>query len=136
MLSESTASSPRGLLLLSVLYTPATSGGGGSLETSKERGMVHRQSRSWHKGELYESLCLLMIAACVWLSGHYLGLFRQVGAVVQEHGLSEVVMFGFCMSFGILAASVHKSLKLRREMRARVEAEEEAGRGGRRPFWG
>jgi hypothetical protein len=81
--------------------------------------MAQLRTTSWEKSELYDTLCLLMIAECIWLSGHYLHLFQRAGVSLVSYGLADVVMFGFCMSFGIVAASVHKSLKLRRAMQAR-----------------
>ena len=74
--------------------------------------MVQQSTTSWRKGELYDTLCLLLTAECVWIAGQGLGLFTVAGDVVARYGLSNLVMFGFCMSFGVLAASVHKSLKL------------------------
>ncbi|MFL5533696.1 MAG: diguanylate cyclase domain-containing protein, partial [Gemmatimonadales bacterium] len=88
--------------------------------------MAQKQRTSWKKSELYDTLCLLMIAECIWLAGHHLHLFDSAGVYIVSYGLSDVVMFGFCMSFGIVAASVHKSLKLRRAMDARDAAEQEA----------
>jgi diguanylate cyclase (GGDEF)-like protein len=88
--------------------------------------MVQQSMTSWRKGELYDTLCLLLTAECVWIAGQGLGLFKLAGDLVARYGLSNLVMFGFCMSFGVLAASVHKSLKLRREMQARIRAEAHA----------
>ena len=78
---------------------------------------------AWPKGELYEGLCLLGIAECVWLIGNTLGIFQAFQSFMVEHGLSGVVFLGFFMSFAIAAASVLKSVRLRRAIEARRDAE-------------
>ncbi|WP_375461234.1 putative bifunctional diguanylate cyclase/phosphodiesterase [uncultured Enterovirga sp.] len=78
---------------------------------------------SWHKGELYEGLCLVGIAQCLWLIGSTLDVFPALQGFVLEHGLSNVIVLGFFMSFAIAIASVVKSVRLRREITARRSAE-------------
>ena len=84
------------------------------------------RTRSWGEGEFYELLCLMMIGTCVWIAGSMLGLFQILTAAVLKYGLSDVVLLCVCMSLGVVAASVRKSLKLRREMMARDRAEAQA----------
>ena len=75
------------------------------------------------KGELYELACLLGIAACVWLIGDTLDVFTSMQAAMVRDGLSGILCLGFLMSFAFAAASALKSIRLRREMKARAQAE-------------
>ena len=84
------------------------------------------RTMSWGEGELYELLCLMMIGTCVWLAGTMLGLFPLLTVAVLRYGLSDFVLLCFCMSVGVVAASIRKSLNLRREMMARDRAEAQA----------
>ncbi|MDB5512329.1 MAG: GGDEF-domain containing protein [Enterovirga sp.] len=79
-----------------------------------------------NKGELYELACLLGIASCFWLIGDTLGVFTAMQNVMTAGGMSSIVFLGFLMSFALAAASALKSLRLRREMRARASAERAA----------
>ena len=83
-------------------------------------------SASGRKSELYEVLCLLGIATCIWLIGDTLGLFPMLQQISLERGFSGAVFLGFFMSFALLVASMLKSLRLRQEMAARRSAESTA----------
>ena len=85
--------------------------------------MADTQDSSWSKGELYEALCLLGIAACLWLICDTLGIFPEMQLLVMRNGLWSLVFLGFLMSFAIAAASMVKSMRLRAEMRRRASAE-------------
>ncbi|NNM74515.1 putative bifunctional diguanylate cyclase/phosphodiesterase [Enterovirga aerilata] len=88
--------------------------------------MEEAKQTSLNKGEMYELACLLAIASCLWLIGETLGIFTAMQLAVLQNGLSSVVFLGFLMSFAFAAASALKSVRLRREMRAREIAEENA----------
>lgn len=77
----------------------------------------------WHKGELYELLCLLGIGECLWIIGENLGVFPLLGGFIAEQRLSSFLYLGFLMSFFFAVGSARKSVHLRREMRARADAE-------------
>ena len=82
----------------------------------------------WRKGELYEILCLLVIAECLWYIGENLGLFAALAAFIAEWRLTSLVYLGFLMSFFVAVGSARKSIQLRREMKDRTEAEARAHR--------
>jgi diguanylate cyclase (GGDEF)-like protein len=88
--------------------------------------MAETSDTAWSKGEAYELLCLLGIACCFWLMGDMLGIFSIMERVFIESGLSRIIFLGFLMCFALAAASVLKSARLRREMGARLDAEENA----------
>jgi diguanylate cyclase (GGDEF)-like protein len=88
--------------------------------------MGEAQQKALNKGEFYELACLLAIAACVWLIGETLGIFTAMQVAVLANGLSSIVFLGFLMSFALAGASALKSVRLRREMRARQVAEQNA----------
>ena len=88
--------------------------------------MGQASNAALNKGETYELACLLAIAACVWLIGETLGIFTTMQVAVVTNGLSSIVFLGFLMSFAVGASSVLKSVRLRREMRARESAEQNA----------
>lgn len=79
-----------------------------------------------HEGELYDLLCVLMIGSCVWLVGRELGLFDSMFNFAVRNGQTDVIMLCFCMSFGLCAAAVYRSNKLRKAVRARDVAQLEA----------
>ena len=83
-------------------------------------------TRKWHRGELYELLCLLGIGECIWLAGDALGIFPLISKLVIDSRFSSLLYLGFVMSFFLAIGSVRKSLQLRREMKARASAESEA----------
>jgi diguanylate cyclase (GGDEF)-like protein len=80
----------------------------------------------WRNTLLYDLACLLVSAAALWLVGVNTGLFPRLGALVVQSGLSNLFTLIFMMSFVFLFAVALKSLQLRREIRARTEAEEHA----------
>ncbi|MDB5589536.1 EAL domain-containing protein [Enterovirga sp.] len=88
--------------------------------------------QEWPKGELYEGLCLLGIAECMWLIGSTLDVFPTLQLLALQNGLSNFVFLGFFMSFAIGVASVLKSVRLRREITARRSAEVAAQSSARR----
>jgi diguanylate cyclase (GGDEF)-like protein len=96
------------------------------LRPEEETQMSVTRTTSWGEGEFYELLCLMMIGTCVWIAGTMLGLFGHLSAAVLKYDLSDFVLLCVCMSLGVVAASVRKSLKLRREMLARDRAEAQA----------
>ena len=88
--------------------------------------MFSTGTRKWHRGELYELLCLLGIGECIWLAGNTLGVFPLISRTVIDSRFSSLLYLGFLMSFFLAIGSVRKSLQLRREMKARATAELEA----------
>lgn len=78
---------------------------------------------NWPRGELYELLCLLVIAECLWLIGTTLDVFPTLQRITLERGLSSFIFLGCFMSVAIAAASILKSVRLRREIKARQDAE-------------
>jgi len=88
--------------------------------------MVETRQTSWGEGELREALCLMMIGVCAWIAGTQLGLFGVFLTFTTFHHLNDLLMLGVCMSFGLVVASVRKSLTLRRVMIARDAARDRA----------
>ncbi|GJD30752.1 putative signaling protein [Methylobacterium adhaesivum] len=88
--------------------------------------MVETRQTSWGEGELREALCLMMIGVCAWIAGTQLGLFGVFLTFTTFHHLNDLLMLGVCMSFGLMVASVRKSLTLRRVMIARDAARDRA----------
>src|SRR3954468_11887471 len=88
--------------------------------------MSRSSDRSWTKSELYEFLCLIGIAECIWLAGVKLELFASLHEFALQHGLSDLMMLGSIMSVALAGASAYRSVRLRREMAGRAEAEEQA----------
>ncbi len=81
---------------------------------------------TWGQGELYEALCLLMIAACCWFVGVELGAFGRMSRLMMRDGWSDLFMLGLVMGVAIFAASILKSFKLRRTMLERDAAAAQA----------
>ncbi|ACK81246.1 putative bifunctional diguanylate cyclase/phosphodiesterase [Methylorubrum extorquens] len=81
---------------------------------------------SWGQGELYETLCLLMIGTCCFLIGSLFGAFEAATAFILRHGLLDLVMLAGCMGVALFGAAVRKSLILRRTMLERDAAAKEA----------
>ncbi|GJD96214.1 putative bifunctional diguanylate cyclase/phosphodiesterase [Methylobacterium iners] len=88
--------------------------------------MDQGRSGSWAEGELREFLSLMMIGACVWIAGTQLGAFGILLDLVALHRLDDLVMLFICMSVGVVVAAIRKSLKLRRVMEARDNAQSHA----------
>ena len=93
--------------------------------------MADKRKASWGSGELYDLLCLMMLGTCVWLLGVQLGAFRSLDRFIIEHHLADLFKLGFFMGLGAVAASVSKSLRLRRAMRERDAAEARAAETAR-----
>src|SRR5260370_41999324 len=81
---------------------------------------------SWGQGELFELLSLMMIGACLWIIGAWLGAFDSISRFAIDHGLLNLVMLCACMGLGVLVAAVRKSFLLRKAMEARIAAEAQA----------
>ena len=88
--------------------------------------MPRRKQLMWYERELYELLCLLLTAECLWLVGRQLDLFSAMGEFAARNRLMDYVMLGFCMSFGLYAAALRKSHKLRQAVASRDAAQTEA----------
>jgi diguanylate cyclase (GGDEF)-like protein len=78
---------------------------------------------TWGKNELYELLALMMIGTCAWFVGVDFGVFETVTRYAVEHNLMNLVVLSSCMGMGVVAATVRKSIMLRRAIRERVAAE-------------
>ena len=85
--------------------------------------MADGKKASWGTGELYDLLCMMMLGTCAWVLGVQLGAFRVIDQVIITHRLSDVFMLGFFMGLGAFAASVSKSVRLRKAIRDRDAAE-------------
>jgi diguanylate cyclase (GGDEF)-like protein len=81
---------------------------------------------SWGQGELYETLCLLVIGAGCYLIGSVLGLFEIAIAFFLRYGLLDLVLLTSCMGVALLGAIIRKSLTLRRAMLERDAAARQA----------
>ncbi|UMY17927.1 bifunctional diguanylate cyclase/phosphodiesterase [Methylobacterium organophilum] len=88
--------------------------------------MDPRRRIGWGQSEFYEALCLMMMGVCCWVVGIQLEAFRALDRLVVTYGLSDLLMLGFLLGLGGFAASLRKSLQLRRTMRERDAAEGEA----------
>ena len=81
---------------------------------------------SWGQGELYETLCLLMIGTGCFLIGSLLGAFEVATTFILHNGLLDFVMQAGCMAVALFGAAVRKSLILRRTMLERDAAAKQA----------
>ena len=81
---------------------------------------------SWGEGEFYEGLCLLMTGACLWIIGVQFHVFSALNGFIHTYALSDVFMLVALMGLAMFAASVRKSLLLRRAMRERDASTAEA----------
>ena len=88
--------------------------------------MATKRDTRWPKGDLYEAICLFGIAECAWLVGNALDIFPVLQRLTLEHGLSSVLFLSVFMGFAVAVASAVKSLRLRREIAARLNAESDA----------
>jgi diguanylate cyclase (GGDEF)-like protein len=88
------------------------------------RRMGNKTSYTWGQNELFELLALMMMGVCVWIIGVQFGVFARVTRYAVEHGLMDLVMLSGCMGFGVFAATVRKSILLRKAIVARMAAEE------------
>jgi diguanylate cyclase (GGDEF)-like protein len=85
--------------------------------------MSKATTKSWGKSELYEVLALMVMGTCVWYIGVEFGVFENVARYSIEHHLMNLVMLSSCMGMGVVAATVRKSVLLRRAIKARIAAE-------------
>ncbi|GJD35620.1 putative bifunctional diguanylate cyclase/phosphodiesterase [Methylobacterium aerolatum] len=88
--------------------------------------MTKATIKQWQKGELYETLCLLLIGAGIWFVGIALGSFDVLHEVVQTYRLGEFMILGACMGVAICGASIRKSIIMRRLMLERDAAAAQA----------
>jgi diguanylate cyclase (GGDEF)-like protein len=88
--------------------------------------MIHHKKPAWLERELYDLLCFLIMGLCFWMIGRELDLFVRLGALATRYGLTDLVMLGFCMSFGLYGATHRKSHLLRQAIRERDHAQVEA----------
>jgi diguanylate cyclase (GGDEF)-like protein len=85
-----------------------------------------RSLERWRNKLLYDLVCLLASAAALWFVGVETGLYPALEIWVTQNRLSNLFMLVFMMSFVFLFAVALKSVQLRREIRARTLAEEQA----------
>ncbi len=85
--------------------------------------MPNVATKSWGKSELYEVLALMMMGTCVWIIGVQFGVFERVTLYAVENHLMNLIMLSSCMGMGFVAATVRKSVLLRRAITARMAAE-------------
>mgnify|MGYP002718589586 CR=1 FL=1 len=88
--------------------------------------MPNESSTTWGRGELYETLCLLVIGAGIWFVGVTLGTFDSLNAAMSAYGLNDLLMLAACMGVALFGASVRKSILLRRLMLQRDAAAAQA----------
>ncbi|MBE7204371.1 MAG: GGDEF domain-containing protein, partial [Parafilimonas terrae] len=88
--------------------------------------MPNESSTAWGRGELYETLCLLVIGAGIWFVGVTLGTFDSLNAAMSAYGLNDLLMLAACMGVALFGASVRKSILLRRLMLQRDAAAAQA----------
>ena len=88
----------------------------------KAGDMTKATIKRWRKGELYETLCLLLIGAGIWFVGITLGSFDVLHEVVQTYRLGDFMILGACMGVAICGASVRKSILMRHLMLERDAA--------------
>lgn len=75
------------------------------------------------KSELFEPLALIALGVCAWVIGVDFGAFEYATAYAVEHHLMNLIMLTACMGFGLVAATIRKSMLLRRAIAARTKAE-------------
>jgi len=85
--------------------------------------MSKATTKSWGKSELYEVLALMVMGTCVWYIGVEFGVFENVARYSIDHHLMNLLMLSSCMGMGVVAATVRKSVLLRRAIKARIAAE-------------
>ncbi|MGU3663615.1 putative bifunctional diguanylate cyclase/phosphodiesterase [Methylobacterium sp. A49B] len=88
--------------------------------------MLRETSTTWGRGELYETLCLLVIGVGIWFVGVTLGTFDSLQGIVVTYGLNDLLMLAACMGLALCGASVRKSIILRRLMLERDAAAAQA----------
>jgi len=83
------------------------------------------------KGELYELLCLMMMGSCLWIAGEQLGIFDHILVLAVDHGLLHILILIACMTLGVYAATIRKSVLLRSTLSALLAAEKAAATAAR-----
>ncbi|MCJ2066856.1 EAL domain-containing protein [Methylobacterium sp. J-088] len=78
--------------------------------------MPSETSNAWGRGELYETLCLLIIGAGIWFVGVNLGTFDSLSRLISDYQLNDLLMLAACMGVAMCGAAVRKSILLRRLM--------------------
>jgi diguanylate cyclase (GGDEF)-like protein len=91
-----------------------------------EKDMPRETSTAWGRGELYETLCLLVIGVGIWFVGVTLGTFDSLHSFVVTYSLNDLLMLAACMGLALCGASVRKSMILRRLMLERDAAAAQA----------
>ena len=80
-------------------------------------------TETWGQNELFELLALMVMGTCVWIVGARFGVFETVSRYAITHDLIDLVMLSSCMGIGVFAATIRKSILLRRAIIARMAAE-------------
>ena len=88
--------------------------------------MPSETSNAWGRGELYETLCLLVIGTGIWFVGVNLGTFDSASSFVSTYHLNDLLMLAACMGVALCGAVVRKSILLRRLMLERDAAAAQA----------
>ena len=69
------------------------------------QSMPSETSTAWGRGELYETLCLLVIGVGIWFVGVTLGTFDFVKDFVTTYNLDDLLMLAACMGLALFGAS-------------------------------
>ena len=80
-------------------------------------------TETWGHNELFELLALMVMGTCVWIVGARFGVFDSVTRYAIKHQLIDFIMLSSCMGIGVFAATVRKSILLRKAIAARMAAE-------------
>src|SRR5579863_1177382 len=80
-------------------------------------------TETWGHSELFELLALMVMGTCVWIVGARFGFFETVWLYAITHNLIDLLMLSSCMGIGAFAATIRKSILLRRAIVARIAAE-------------
>ena len=80
-------------------------------------------TETWGQNELFELLALMVMGTCVWIVGARFGAFETAWRYAINHDLIDLLMFSSCMGIGAFAATIRKSILLRRAIVARIAAE-------------
>ncbi|MCE2385000.1 hypothetical protein, partial [Escherichia coli] len=67
-------------------------------------------SKAWGRGELYETLCLLVIGVGIWFVGVTLGTFAYLNTLVATYNLTDLLLLAACMGVAQWGASIRKSI--------------------------
>ncbi len=80
-------------------------------------------TETWGQSELFELLALMVMGTCVWIVGARFGVFETIWRYAIAHNLIDLLMLSSCMGIGAFAATIRKSILLRRAIVARIAAE-------------